>query len=115
MIKCLGLIWTAPIFLCFLFFSFTRRLNYPYAVNITDDSIEVVYLCPSKEKKKAYTYETIDVFQQGRGKRDRLIFARKGAFLPAGPCLNHYTGWSAEKRTEVIEALTEKGIKVRHP
>ena len=115
MIKCLGLIWTAPIFLCFLFFSFTRRLNYPYAINITDDSIEVVYLCPSKEKEKAYTYETIDVFQQGRGKRDRLIFARKGAFLPAGPSLNHYTAWLAEKRTEVIEALTEKGIKVRHP
>ncbi len=72
---------------------------------------EISALCESIEK----AYETIDVFQQGRGKRDRLIFARKGAFLPAGPCLNHYTGWLAEKRTEVIEALTEKGIKVRHP
>ena len=72
---------------------------------------EISALCESIEK----AYETIDVFQQGRGKRDRLTFARKGAFLPAGPCLNHYTGWSAEKRTEVIEALTEKGIKVRHP
>lgn len=110
-----GVVWAAPIFLCFLFFSVSRRLNYPYVVNIMDDSIEVVYLCPGKEKKKAYAYETIDVFQQGKGKRERLTFARKGAFLPTGPCLNQYNGWSVEKRTEVIEALTEKGIKVRHP
>ena len=110
-----GLIWVAPISLYFLLFSVSRRLNYPYVVNIMDDSIEVVYLSPGKEKKKAYTYETIDIFQQGKGKRDRITFARKGAFLPTGPCLNHYTGWSAEKRAEVIEALTEKGIKVRHP
>ena len=80
-----------------------------------DDSIEVVYLCLGKEKTKIYTYETIDVYQQGRGKRDRITFARKGAFLPTGPFLNQYNGWSAEKRAEVIEALTEKGIKVRHP
>ena len=59
--------------------------------------------------------ETIDVFQQGKGKRERLTFARKGAFAPVGPCLNQYNGWSAEKRAEVIDALTEKGIKVRHP
>ena len=110
-----GLIWVAPISLYFLLFSVSRRLNYPYAVNIMDDSIEVLYLCPGKEKKKTYTYEIIDVFQQGKGKRDRITFARKGAFLPTGPCLNHYTGWSAEKRAGVIEALTEKGIKVRHP
>lgn len=110
-----GLIWVAPISLYFLLFSVSRRLNYPYAVNIMDDSIEVLYLCPGKEKKKTYTYEIIDVYQQGKGKRDRITFARKGAFLPTGPCLNHYTGWSAEKRAEVIEALTEKGIKVRHP
>ena len=110
-----GLVWALPIFLYFLFFSVSRRLNYPYAVNIMDDSIEVVYLCPGKEKKKTYTYETIDVFQQGKGKRERLTFARKGAFAPVGPCLNQYNGWSAEKRAEVIEALTEKGIKVRHP
>ena len=110
-----GLIWVAPISLYFLLFSVSRRLHYPYLVNIMDDSIEVVYLSPGKEKKKAYTYETIDIFQQGKGKRDRITFARKGAFLPTGPCLNHYTGWSAEKRAEVIEALTEKGIKVRHP
>lgn len=44
-----------------------------------DDSVEVVYLCPGKEKRKAYTYEIIDVFQQGKGKRDRIAFARKGA------------------------------------
>ena len=43
-----------------------------------DDSVEVVCLCPGKEKRKAYTYETIDVFQQGKGKRDRITFARKG-------------------------------------
>jgi hypothetical protein len=110
-----GLIWVAPISLYFLLFSVSRRLNYPYAVNIMDDSIEVVYLCLGKEKTNIYTYETIDVYQQGKGKRDRITFARKGAFLPTGPCLNHYTGWSAEKRAEVIEALTEKGIKVRHP
>ena len=110
-----GLIWVAPISLYFLLFSVSRRLNYPYVVNIMDDSIEVVYLSPGKEKKKAYTYETIDIFQQGKGKRERLTFARKGAFLPTGPCLNQYNGWSAEKRAEVIEALTEKGIKVRHP
>ena len=110
-----GLIWVAPISLYFLLFSVSRRLNYPYVVNIIDDSIEVVYLSPGKEKKKAYTYETIDIFQQGKGKRERLTFARKGAFLPTGPCLNQYNGWSAEKRAEVIEALTEKGIKVRHP
>ena len=110
-----GLIWAAPISLYFLLFSVSRRLDYPYVVNIMDDSIEVVYLSPGKEKKKAYTYETIDIFQQGKGKRERLTFARKGAFLPIGPCLNQYNGWSAEKRAEVIEALTEKGIKVRHP
>ena len=110
-----GLIWVAPISLYFLLFSVSRRLNYPYVVNIMDDSIVVVYLSPGKEKKKAYTYETIDIFQQGKGKRDRITFARKGAFLPTGPCLNQYNGWSAEKRAEVIEALTEKGIKVRHP
>ena len=110
-----GLIWVAPISLYFLLFSVSRRLNYPYVVNIMDDSIEVVYLSPGKEKKKAYTYETIDIFQQGKGKRDRITFARKGAFLPTGPCLNQYNGWSEEKRAEVIEALTEKGIKVRHP
>ena len=110
-----GLIWVAPISLYFLLFSVSRRLNYPYVVNIMDDSIEVVYLCLGKEKTNIYTYETIDVYQQGKGKRDRITFARKGAFLPTGPCLNHYTGWSAEKRAEVIEALTEKGIKVRHP
>lgn len=110
-----GLIWVAPISLYFLLFSVSRRLNYPYAVNIMDDSIEVVYLCLGKEKTNIYTYETIDVYQQEKGKRDRITFARKGAFLPTGPCLNHYTGWSAEKRAEVIEALTEKGIKVRHP
>jgi hypothetical protein len=110
-----GLIWVAPISLYFLLFSVSRRLNYPYVVNIMDDSIEVVYLSPGKEKKKAYTYETIDIFQQGKGKRDRITFARKGAFLPTGPCLNQYNGWSAEKRAEVIEALTENGIKVRHP
>ena len=80
-----------------------------------DDSIEVVYLSPGKEMKKAYTYETIDIFQQGKGKRERLAFARKGAFLPTGPCLNQYNSWSAEKRADVIEALTEKEIKVRHP
>ena len=80
-----------------------------------DDAIEIVYLCPGKEKKMTHPYETIDVYQQGKGKRERLSFARKGAFLPAGPSLNQYTGWSAEKRAEVIEALTEKGIKVRHP
>ena len=79
-----------------------------------DDSIEVVYLCLGKEKTKTYTYETIDVYQQGKGKRDRITFARKGAFLSVGPCLNQYTGWSAEKRAEVIEVLTKKGIKVRH-
>ena len=39
-------------------------LIYPYSVNIMDDSVEVVYLCPGKEKRKAYTYEIIDVFQQ---------------------------------------------------
>ena len=110
-----GLIWVAPISLYFLLFSVSRRLNYPYAVNIMDDSIEVVYLCLGKEKTNIYTYETIDVYQQGKGKRDRITFARKGAFLPTGPCLNQYNGWSAEKRAEVIEALTEKGIKVRHP
>ena len=110
-----GLIWVAPISLYFLLFSVSRRLNYPYAVNIMDDSIEVVYLCLGKEKTKIYTYETIDVYQQGKGKRDRITFARKGAFLPTGPCLNQYNGWSAEKRAEVIEALTEMGIKVRHP
>lgn len=110
-----GLIWVAPISLYFLLFSVSRRLNYPYAVNIMDDSIEVLYLCPGKEKKKTYTYEIIDVFQQGKGKRERLTFARKGAFAPVGPCLNQYNGWSAEKRVEVIDALTEKGIKVRHP
>lgn len=110
-----GVVWAAPIVLCFLFFSVSRRLIYPYSVNIMDDSVEVVYLCPGKEKRKAYTYETIDVFQQGKGKRDRITFARKGAFLPSGPCLNQYNGWSAEKLAEVIEALTEKGIKVRHP
>lgn len=110
-----GFVWAAPTFLYFLFFSASRRLNYPYAVNIMDDSIEVVYLCLGKEKTNIYTYETIDVYQQGKGKRDRITFARKGAFLPTGPCLNHYNGWSAEKRAEVIEALTEKGIKVRHP
>lgn len=110
-----GLIWAAPIALYFLLFSVSRRFNYPYVVNIMDDSIEVVYLCPGKEKKRTYTYENIDVFQQGKGKRDRITFARKGAFLPSGPCLNQYNGWSAEKRTEVIEALTAKGIKVRHP
>lgn len=110
-----GLLWAAPMFLYCLLFSVSRRLNYPYAVNILDDSIEVVYLCPVKEKKKTYTYETIDVFQQGKGKRERLTFARKGAFAPVGPCLNQYNGWSAEKRAEVIDALTEKGIKVRHP
>ena len=115
--KCVAsaLIWAAPIALYFLLFSVSRRFNYPYVVNIMDDSIEVVYLCPGKEKKRTYTYENIDVFQQGKGKRDRITFARKGAFLPSGPCLNQYNGWSAEKRTEVIEALTAKGIKVRHP
>ena len=110
-----GLVWALPIFLYFLFFSVSRRLNYPYAVNIMDDSIEGVYLCPGKEKKKTYTYETIDDFQQGKEKRDRLTLARKGAFAPVGLCLNQYNGWSAEKRAEVIDALTEKGIKVRHP
>lgn len=54
-------------------------LIYPYSVNIMDDSVEVVYLCPGKEKRKAYTYEIIDEFQQGKGKRDRIAFARKGA------------------------------------
>ena len=110
-----GVIWAAPIFLYFLFFSVSRRLNYPYVVNIMDDSIEVVYLCPGKEKKKTYTYENIDVIQQGKGKRERLTFARKGGFLPVGPCLNQYSGWSGEKRAEVIATLTEKGIKVRRP
>lgn len=110
-----GLIWAAPIVLYFMIFSVSRRLVYPFAVNIMDDSVEVVYLCLGKENKRAYTYENIDVFQQGKGKRDRITFARKGAFLPVGPCLNQYNGWSAEKRAEVIEALTEKGIKVRHP
>ena len=80
-----------------------------------DDSLEVVYLCLGKEKKKICPYENIDVYQQGKGKRDRITFARKGAFLPNGPCLNQYNGWSAEKRAEVIETLTEKGVKVRHP
>lgn len=110
-----GLIWAAPIVLYFMIFSVSRRLVYPFAVNIMDDSVEVVYLCLGKENKRTYTYENIDVFQQGKGKRDRITFARKGAFLPVGPCLNQYNGWSAEKRAEVIEALTEKGIKVRHP
>lgn len=110
-----GVVWAAPFLFYFIFFSVSRRLNYPYAVNIMDDAIEIVYLCPGKEKKMTYPYETIDVYQQGKGKRERLSFARKGAFLPAGPSLNQYTGWSAEKRAEVIEALTEKGIKVRHP
>ena len=110
-----GLIWAAPIVLYFMIFSVSRRLVYPFAVNIMDDSVEVVYLCLGKENKRTYTYENIDVFQQGKGKRDRITFARKGAFLPIGPCLNQYNGWSAEKRAEVIEALTEKGIKVRHP
>lgn len=32
------------------------------------------------------------------GKRERLTFARKGTFLPGGPCLNQYNGWSTEKR-----------------
>lgn len=72
---------------------------------------EISALCESIEK----AYETIDVYQQGKGKRERLTFARKGPFLPVGPCLNQYNGWSAEKRAEVIEALTEKGIKVRLP
>lgn len=110
-----GLIWAAPIVLYFLIFSVSRRLVYPFAVNIMNDSVDVVYLCLGKENKRTYTYENIDVFQQGKGKRDRITFARKGAFLPSGPCLNQYNGWSAEKRAEVIEALTEKGIKVRHP
>lgn len=110
-----GLIWAAPIALYFLLFSVSRRLIYPYAVKIMDDSVEVVCLCLGKEKTKTYSYDTIDVFQQGKGKRERITFARKGAFLPVGPCLNQYNGWSAEKRAEVIEALTEKGIKVRHP
>ena len=110
-----GLVWAAPMVLCFLLFSVRRRLNYPYVVNIMDDSVEVICLCPGKEKKKTYTYETIDVFQQGKGKRERITFARKGAFAPVGPCLNQYNGWSAEKRAEVIEALTEKGIKIRRP
>lgn len=100
--------------LLLVLFSFTTS-HLPIFRKYNDDSVEVVYLCPGKEKRKAYTYETIDVFQQGKGKRDRITFARKGAFLPSGPCLNQYNGWSAEKRAEVIEALTEKGIKVRHP
>ena len=47
-----GVVWAAPIVLCFLFFSVSRRLIYPYSVNIMDDSVEVVYLCPGKEKRK---------------------------------------------------------------
>ena len=35
--------------------------------------------------------------------------------MPIGLCLNQYNGGSAKKRAEVIEAVTEKGIKVRQP
>lgn len=110
-----GLLWAVPMFLYCLLFSVSRRLDYPYIVNIMDDSLEVVYLCLGKEKKKICPYESIDVYQQGKGKRDRITFARKGAFVPNGPCLNQYNGWSADKRADVIEALTRKGIKIRRP
>ena len=46
---------------------------------------EISALCESIEK----AYETIDVYQQGKGKRDRITFARKGPFLLVlrdGPC-----------------------------
>ena len=38
---------------------------------------EISALCESIEK----AYETIDVYQQGKGKRDRITFARKGPFV----------------------------------
>lgn len=46
---------------------------------------EISALCESIEK----AYEIIDVYQQGKGKRDRITFARKGPFLLVlrdGPC-----------------------------
>ncbi len=108
-------VWSAPFYFYFLFFSLRRRFKYPYSVNFMEDSIELTYMSFNTEKKVRYSYADVDVFQQGKGKRERLTFARKGAFVPSGLCMNQYNCWSAEKRSEVLEVLTQKGIKVRHP